>query len=45
MSNQGFNEIMEATLTTKAKDLLIKPDSSRYNKSSIYSNVVVLWFM
>ena len=29
MSNQGFNEIMEATLTSAAKDKLIQPDSAR----------------
>lgn len=30
MSNQGFNEIMEATLTSAAKDKLIQAESVRY---------------
>ncbi|KAF6018038.1 hypothetical protein EB796_023651 [Bugula neritina] len=34
MSNQEFNEVMEATLTSEAKVMLIKPDSPREQRNS-----------
>ncbi|XP_067937067.1 arf-GAP with SH3 domain, ANK repeat and PH domain-containing protein 2-like [Watersipora subatra] len=38
MSNQGFNEIMEAKLTPEAKDSLIKADSTREERASYIRN-------
>jgi len=29
MSNEGFNDIMEAALSPEARELLIKPNSTR----------------